>query len=156
MGGCTVRNTVVQVAGRLAPHVVDVIKTRYGNGAKCDITFCNVTQAKLCFCITIPSGTYVRTLFPGSLHMLSVVFPPWLACISQPSALYYKILRAPESEGFRTQVNKNSCCMLYADGRMRFHGAIRDCARMVIAIREALYHAMLGQYCKGFLSRLAG
>lgn len=153
-GGRVTRNTVVQVSGRLAPHVADELKRTFGDTAKCDMTFCNMTQAHLCFCVTVPSGTYIRTMSPGSLHMLSEAFPPWSACISQPVAPYYKIVCEPDANGFRMSANKNSCCMLYADGRMRFQGAVRDCARAAAALREALATMMISQHCKVFLSRL--
>lgn len=152
--GRIVRNSVIQVSGRLAPHVVDVMKVDGNSDMQYDITFCNATQAKLCFCLTLPSGTYIRTLSPGSLYLLSTSFPQWAACISQPSAAYYKILCEPLPGCFRTSANKNSCCMLYADGRMRFQGVVEDCARTAGALREAISNVMTGHHCTTFLSRL--
>lgn len=154
VNGRVVRNSVIQVSGRLAPHVVDAMRSAGDNSMKYDITFCNATQAKLCFCLTLPSGTHVRTLSPGSLYLLSTAFPQWSACISQPSAAYYKILCEPLPGCFRTSANKNSCCMLYADGRMRFQGVVEDCARTAAALREAINNVMTGPHCTTFLSRL--
>lgn len=154
VNGRMVRNSVIQVLGRLAPHVIDTMKENTCDSMKYDITFCNATQAKLCFCLTLPSGTHIRTLSPGSLYILSSAFPQWSACISQPSAAYYKILCEPLAGCFRTSANKNSCCMLYADGRMRFQGAVEDCARAADALREAINTVMTGHQCTTFLSRL--
>lgn len=153
--GRMVRNTVIQVSGRLAPHVADAVKTVSSENVKCDVTFCNATQAKLCFALTLPSGTYTRTLSPSSLYLLSSSFPAWSGCISQPSAPYYKILCEPPTGCFRTSANKNSCCMLYADGRMRFQGTVADCSRTAAALREALDTLMMGPHCTAFLSRLS-
>lgn len=153
-GGRSIRNTVIQVSGRLAPHVVDAVKAISSESVKCDVTFCNATQAKLCFAVTLPTGTYSRTLSAGSLHLLASSFPSWSGCISQPTAPYYKILCEPPTGCFRTSANKNSCCMLYADGRMRFQGSVPDCSRTAAALREALDTVMMGSYCKAFLSHL--
>lgn len=152
--GKLVRHSVIQVSGRLAPHVVDALRVSGAPSFRHEVTFCNATQAKLCFCITLPSGTHIRTLSPGSLHLLSSSFPQWAGCISQPAAEYYKIICEPLQGCFRTSANKNSCCMLYADGRMRLQGIVEDCARTMAALRFALNTLMTGSRCTAFLSLL--
>ncbi|KAL3440023.1 hypothetical protein BJX65DRAFT_291236 [Aspergillus insuetus] len=155
IGGRMARHTVIQVSGRLAPHVSDAVRAKHGDSAKREVTFCNATQARLCFCITTPTGTHVRTLSPGALHMLAQTFPSWSTCIPQPTAAYCKIVCEPEASNFRSTPNKNSCCMLYADGRMRFQGNVRDCRRVAAALRESIATMMTDQDCKQFLCRLA-
>ena len=153
MHGVLWRNSVIQISGKLAPSVVDVLQESGDTDVKCDVTFCNATRSTLGFSLTLPHGTHMRTMSPGAALMLSSCFPAWSACIEQPSAPYYKILCEPTATSDTTS-GGNSCCMLYTSGRVRLQGTVDGCARTLAALAEALRTLMSSDSSKPFLCRL--
>ena len=136
-GRIAVSSKKCQIAGRLAPYIVE----ESGLSRHVSWSYFNASKSRLVYIVTSPEHARLMSLTRDTISIYQSFCVQDCAIVYVPTTKCFKITVAPEEDDDSDDPNKSTCIFLYHDGTFKVLGTPHKSYKVCKLFRETIIRA---------------
>lgn len=149
-GRISVSTEKCQVAGRLAPYIID----ESGLGSSVSWSYCNASKSRFLYIVTELGGTRLLSITKETAAIYQGFCVQDCAIVYVPTTRCFKVTVSPERGEMSEEPNKSTCIFLYHDGTFKVLGTPEKSYKVCKLFRDTVVRAHLSSMHSRILSTL--